>query len=118
MFAPELVLSGNEELLLVIKRSFVFPCLVMEVLPFLVGGCATPYKKPCTVQATITLTDEEGVNRICHSLKNLVSDSGEPLMPRDRVGGCADTKNGILIVRDNPETLFHEFKHLWEEHCR
>ena len=58
------------------------------------------------------------MDRICHEW-NVRYDESRNLVGADRrVLGCADFKRNRIVVRNNAETVYHELRHIWDEHCK
>ena len=85
----------------------------LALAAFLLAGCASAYKKPCTFNATITLDDRAGVEKAC---AEGVMDDGWPVPPGRFVNGCAHPDGRIYSI-DRDETIAHEVRHLRDWNC-
>lgn len=86
------------------------------------AGCATMPVMPCTTQVTVTLDTPERVNGLCHHYESKDTDprfdNGVPIRQEDKIGGCTVEAGKHVVTDYDPETLWHEFKHVWARRCR
>ena len=80
-------------------------------------GCASPYRKPCTVAMTFTLDTDQSVDNYCKERVALLDDGTAPDW-QTTYRGCANAPRATIHAREDEETWGHEVKHVLDYHCR
>ena len=82
----------------------------------------TQHTQTCVVTGITVYfaTNTWGANNICHEMMpEMEDDKGNRIKNDNKVAGCSDTQSPIKIVTDkDPDTHWHELKHIWDEFCR
>ena len=82
-------------------------------------ACAGPseYVKPCTVEISFTLDEDDAVHKYCAGRVSRLDDGSKP-SPSTRFNGCAASATGVIHASENQETWGHEVRHVLDRHCR
>lgn len=79
-------------------------------------GCASQYRKPCTVNIAFTLDEDDAVNEYCRAQVKKLDDGTTPT-PDTRFRGCANLSRASIRTREDQATWGHEVKHVLDYYC-
>lgn len=78
------------------------------------SGRATKYVTPCQIEMTLLLESAKNVDTRCKSIGPLRKDDGTPAK---EALACARRFPPLIVVTEDPESVWHEVQHLLDRYC-